>query len=679
MLRHPILWALDNEIDSRSFERLCTDLLFRCGYLDIVPVGGTNDAGRDAEIRHYRGNLPGGRPAVLFFQYSLEARWKAKLLKELNKVRANGHDIEAFVFVTSRHVRGDQRDKLREQVKAEYGWDLVIHEREWLRLQLEEAHPDLAAKYFGAVGVPSVHPSIAPKPEAKGEDAEHTAWRLFQKNDFDAAAVTFTQWLRSHSHDFRAWNALAWCHYQLARYGEALIAINNALALEPEDLSSLVVKASILTEDGILRSSRPLLVTARNIFERVMRSHPAWINHYNYGNVLSALDDFDAARKQYRKAIDLDPNQAIVWKNLSYVVGRLGDPDEEMRCLDRALALDPNKPEALVSKGIRFVHELATLSDGLQLLERALTVDPSISQRWHYIWYWLALAYHKSGKHVTALRRLDTGLASAPHDIALLNMKGQVLSALWREDQSHLAAAREFFLFRHEAVPEEGDTTAELARIHQASGQEEAAWELVNEFFALPHEVPASRCLRAAGCPLEDVLASARFLGSYASFRRKHGHKSLLDILNSGGIAADDLFVRQLLVIMSVSFGLGCQALLGIPRAERDYRAAERLYAELTQQLGCLVPRASALLASQVRRESVQILSDGIARIILASRNIALHEVSWQFGYIAGALGIPLSELEKIYPLGGRLDGWLASVTEATLLELNRLLKFAPE
>lgn len=679
MLRHVILWALDNEIDSRSFERLCTDLLFRCGYLDIVPVGGTADAGRDAEIRHYRGNLPGGRAAVLFFQYSLEARWKAKLLKELKKVRAYGHDIEAFVFVTSRAVRGDQRDKLRKQVKAEYGWNLIIHEREWLRLQLEEAHPDLAAKYLGVADAPPADSSIAPKPAAKPEEAEHTAWKLFQESDFEAAAVSFNRWLRTHPHDLRAWDAVAWCQYQLGRYGEALAAINQAVNLDPEDLSSLVIKASILTEDGILRSSRPMLVTARNIFERVVRSHLAWVNHYNYGNVLGALGDFAAAREQYRKAIDLDPNQAVVWKNLSYVAGRLGDPQEEMRCLDRALALDPNKTEALVSKGIHLVNTPATLKEGLQLLERAVTVDASIGQRWHHIWYWLGLAYHQSGKPLTALQRVETGLAGAPHDLALLNMKAQVLSKLWREDRSHLSGARAFFLFRHEALPEDGATTAELARIHQANGEEEAAWRLVDEFFGLPNSAPASRCLRMVGCSLEDVLTSARFLASYASFRQKQGHWPLLDVLTSGGIAADGVFERELGVILSVPFGLGCQALLRIPRGQRGSRAVKQLYELLTEQLGRLLPRASPLLASQVRRESLAKVSDGIARIVVAFYNIALYEVSRQTGYIAGALGIPAPEVEKIYPLGEKLNRWLARVTSESFLELNRTLRFAPE
>ena len=44
-----VLWTLDHETDSGTFERLCADLLYRTGYRDIVPVGRMKDRGRDAE------------------------------------------------------------------------------------------------------------------------------------------------------------------------------------------------------------------------------------------------------------------------------------------------------------------------------------------------------------------------------------------------------------------------------------------------------------------------------------------------------------------------------------------------------------------------------------------------------------------------------------------------------
>ena len=103
-----VLWTLDNETTGFDFERLCVDLLGREGYQDIVPVGGVHDRGRDAELRQWTGIKSTG--GVTFFQFSLEDTWERKLSRELKKVRANGHDIDFYVFVTSRPVTGAKRE-----------------------------------------------------------------------------------------------------------------------------------------------------------------------------------------------------------------------------------------------------------------------------------------------------------------------------------------------------------------------------------------------------------------------------------------------------------------------------------------------------------------------------------------------------------------------------------------
>jgi len=150
-----ILWALDNEIGDRDFERLCVDLLSREGYRDIVPVGGKKDHGRDAEMGLWDGLSRDNGPT--FFQFSLEDRWDRKLRRDADKVVTYGHDIRMFVFVTSQTVTGNKRDSLAEEFAETYGWKLVIYEREWLRHRLENRHQDLAKKYLG-VSVTGVTP-----------------------------------------------------------------------------------------------------------------------------------------------------------------------------------------------------------------------------------------------------------------------------------------------------------------------------------------------------------------------------------------------------------------------------------------------------------------------------------------------------------------------------------------
>ena len=119
-----VLWVLDNETDFKTFERLCVDLLFRNGFRDIIPFGGIHDNGRDAEARGQEGHDEAGR--VIFFQFSLQEDWKKKLRSELRKVAAAGHQIFRFVLVTTQEAHGRDIDRLKKQVKKEFG-SPVIH------------------------------------------------------------------------------------------------------------------------------------------------------------------------------------------------------------------------------------------------------------------------------------------------------------------------------------------------------------------------------------------------------------------------------------------------------------------------------------------------------------------------------------------------------------------------
>jgi len=148
-----VLWAVDNELDSAKFERLCVDLLGRHGFVDIVPVE-PQDGGRDAEDLPRKGRDREGHPA--FFQFSTEKDWKAKLHRTAQKLVPRKSEFDTFVFVTTQKARGIDIDALKTEFRVNYGWTLVVFSREWLRHQLEEPNADLAVKYLGAdvLGLP---------------------------------------------------------------------------------------------------------------------------------------------------------------------------------------------------------------------------------------------------------------------------------------------------------------------------------------------------------------------------------------------------------------------------------------------------------------------------------------------------------------------------------------------
>ena len=97
----------------------------------------------------------------MFFQFSLEKDWKAKLRRDTRRLAERGMAFSTLVFVTSQRARQIDVTGLATELREAYGWKLVVDPREWLRFQLEEADPDLSKKYLNVDVPPLVAPSIS--------------------------------------------------------------------------------------------------------------------------------------------------------------------------------------------------------------------------------------------------------------------------------------------------------------------------------------------------------------------------------------------------------------------------------------------------------------------------------------------------------------------------------------
>lgn len=132
MSADPIVYCLENLTDYRQFERLCTDVMHRSGYSEIVPIGGTNDGGRDA-LHVSRDN-----PTVeTIFAYSVRGDWKNKLINEdCERIREVGHSPQRIVFVCTSAISATARDAAEIQVRDDFGWQLELVDIELLRVKL---------------------------------------------------------------------------------------------------------------------------------------------------------------------------------------------------------------------------------------------------------------------------------------------------------------------------------------------------------------------------------------------------------------------------------------------------------------------------------------------------------------------------------------------------------------
>jgi len=148
-----ILSAID-EMGGFDFQKLARRLLKRDLYPRLNPLPDQDDLGQDARTDELpvtqlpKMETDGGRITFAISKTSS----RSKLIEDCDRCRDVGHDIDTLVFVTSGEVKNDLREKWRGDVREEYGWDLIVHDRTWLSDVV--ANPEYEKLIEEILGVP---------------------------------------------------------------------------------------------------------------------------------------------------------------------------------------------------------------------------------------------------------------------------------------------------------------------------------------------------------------------------------------------------------------------------------------------------------------------------------------------------------------------------------------------
>lgn len=677
-----VLWTIDNELDGRTFERLCVDLLYRNGFRDIVPIE-PQDGGRDAEEFPRQGRGRNGEAS--FFGFSLEGDWKGKCRRVAHRLHDRGYEFSTLVSVTSQRARGIDVDSLAKEIRVKYKWDLIIFSREWLRLQLEEAHPDLARKYLG-VDVPewSSHLSGLFRFKKSSDDRLSEAWAALEVGAFDRAGAEFIDFLDEQPEDALAWQALAWCQYCTYRYDQALGTIKRSMDLG-EDHQSVSLRACILAEKGIAESRSELVIEARWLFEQLLNDGEDnnWQIFYNLGNILSALGEQEEAITRYKQALKLKDSESIIWKNLGSAYHRAGDHESEMEYFEKSLAIDPLKPEALVSKGISLMLDFQKPEDAAVLLQRAFSSSPDSVARWPQFWYWISEAHLQCGHLHEALEWVEDGLSHQPANLALKRLKSGLLTDLIHQDPNFVQEARSFWSAQMKFEPWDYGARRQLVELELEYGEESTVWDILEECFNL-NEIHPIASLRTSGFEPDKCLVALNFQPQYAAFRRQYPvsdywnpNDPLYDLpftpLRSGEIEA------ALSTYLAIPFGMATKALED--SSDRNNKnTIDEFFELLRSYVELAVADSARELADLVEssKENPEALASELTNVIMFLGLVALREFGRQRGWIAGQFRVPSETMNHA------MDDYDESkielnVTANTLSVLNKIVKFAPE
>jgi cytochrome c-type biogenesis protein CcmH/NrfG len=137
------------------------------------------------------------------------------------------------------------------------------------------------------------------------------------------------------------------------------------------------------TVKGGMGAGAPPVAAARDLQDQIAgleaetRRNPAnaaaWVE---LGNAYFDSDQVKQSIEAYRKALELQPNNADVATDMGVMLRKDGRPQDAVQAFDRAIAINPKHEISRLNKGIVLLHDLQDGPGALRAWEGLLEVNP---------------------------------------------------------------------------------------------------------------------------------------------------------------------------------------------------------------------------------------------------------------------------------------------------------------
>jgi predicted O-linked N-acetylglucosamine transferase (SPINDLY family) len=190
---------------------------------------------------------------------------------------------------------------------------------------------------------------------------------------------------------------------QLGKHDEAITALSQAVASEPENIVNLF-------NLGTVYAAKEHFQAAETCFRKVLsisKSLPE--GYYNLGNALKDQGRLEDAAASYRKAIQLRSGYAAAWSNLGSVYIQQTKPAAAKDAIKRALALNPQSPSALNNLANISRNE-GDLVGALQHALNAINANPNFADAYFTVGSLLIASLD----YANAIKAYEAGVALMP-------------------------------------------------------------------------------------------------------------------------------------------------------------------------------------------------------------------------------------------------------------------------
>ena len=216
--------------------------------------------------------------------------------------------------------------------------------------------------------------------------------------------------------------------------------------------------------ETLRRSGQP--EQAIEVLQQLSRSHDdVPIVFSTLGDLLRAQEDYQGAIAAYDRALELAPEDERLGWFLHYSRGialeRSGEGEAAEKDFRAALALNPEQPQVLNYLGYSLVEQNRNLDEALDMIERAVAASPDSG----YIVDSLGWAFYRLGRYEEAVDQMERAVELMAVDPVVNDHLGDVYWAVGRQREAEFQWRRALSFIDY--AGEDTDTEADPARIRR--------------------------------------------------------------------------------------------------------------------------------------------------------------------------------------------------------------------
>jgi len=458
------------------------------------------------------------------------------------------------------------------------------------------------------------------------------------------------------------------CYYNIYNYDEALKYILKSEQQSPNDAFQKI-KVAILCEKGLMDNNRETLESAKQLFLAIKNSDLGWMDLYNYGNILTGLEEYEEAESYYLNAIKLDAKVPMIWKNLSNIYKQQKDFEKELECLNTALSLDEDLIEALICKGISLGKNFSKFSEAIDLLKRSLTISKSMMINNSSIYFWISCFYNELKDYKSSLFFIEEGLQYHPGDKYLENNRVRTLLLASKHDVECENKAIDFLQQALLKYPNNIKIKIELLELLGRRKPVIDLMPIINECFQLKHHYIEHETI--LNMDVASIISMIQHMGIIQEFREKNEFGKMFFQKYDVKIAdVQKIEMRVEFLFSSLNSKImNCKSdneLLSI----LDQHA--RKFLELNEL-------CSEILVKDFTNENTEKKSNMIMHLILTLPEILLTEFSREIGWLLQRNGYDIEIADTFINTSSILKDWFSLCLEPILKGANNILKWAKE